>query len=200
MSKLTNKNRLKLIVIFSLLVFGVSLLAVNFLENQPINKTENLINEKSNLEEPTKNTLVLQSQVTPAPVLKKIAIKSPPPSPTPSPSQNPTPSETKISNEVKEHLVNVSINNFSGFSVKVPEGANHCDVLNKALSDGKLQSLNMKYNDSLKTNAVYQINGQGKEDSVWWVYKVNGTSPPLGCNLIKVNNGDSVLWEYAGPN
>jgi hypothetical protein len=56
----------------------------------------------------------------------------------------------------------------------------------------------MRYNADYGTNAVYQINGIGKENAVWWGFKVNGQSPTQGCSYIKVNNGDNVLWEYAG--
>jgi hypothetical protein len=56
----------------------------------------------------------------------------------------------------------------------------------------------MRYDNNLGTNAVYQINGIGKDNAVWWVYKVNGQSPNQGCNFIKVNDGDKAEWSYLG--
>ena len=56
----------------------------------------------------------------------------------------------------------------------------------------------MKFDSSLGTNGVYQINGIGKENTIWWVYTVNGKSPTQGCSYIKVNNNDVVVWEYQG--
>lgn len=94
--------------------------------------------------------------------------------------------------------VNLSINDGPSFSIELPSGSNQCDVLNKALSDGKISSLNMKYLSSMSTYGVYQINGIGKGEQVWWVYKVNGISPSQGCNHVKVNNNDSVNWSYLG--
>lgn len=94
--------------------------------------------------------------------------------------------------------VTLSVNGSSVGSVTVDEGANQCDVLTKAQEQGKISQLLMKYNNSLGTNGVYQINGQGKDNVVWWVYTVNGTSPTQGCSLVKANSGDTVQWEYTG--
>jgi hypothetical protein len=82
--------------------------------------------------------------------------------------------------------------------VKIPEGANQCDVLSNALSQGKIQSLNMRYDNSLGSNAVYQINGQGQANSVWWTYKVNGQAPAQGCSYVKAQDGDNIEWKYIG--
>jgi len=94
--------------------------------------------------------------------------------------------------------VSLSINGSSVGLIDVSKNANQCDVLSQALSQGKIQSLNMKYNNDMGTNAVYQINGIGKENAVWWVFKVNGQSPSQGCSYIKVNNGDNSEWSYIG--
>lgn len=99
---------------------------------------------------------------------------------------------------MQTYKINVSIVNSSSFVVAVPESASHCDVLTYALNDGKLSSLNMRYDSTMETYAVYQINGIGKENSVWWTYKVNGQSPNQGCSYIKANDNDSVIWEYIG--
>ena len=95
-------------------------------------------------------------------------------------------------------MISLIINGSSVGSMNVTNGSNQCDVLSQALSQGKIQSLNMRYNNDMGTNAVYQINGLGKENAVWWVFKINGQSPSQGCSYIKVNNGDNILWEYLG--
>lgn len=105
------------------------------------------------------------------------------------PSQPPTQSLT----------VSVNINGSSGFQITLPPGSNHCDVLNQALSEGKISQLFMRYNSSYGSYGVYQINGLGQENQVWWTYSVNGRSPPAGCSQIKVNNNDDVTWTYVGP-
>jgi len=95
-------------------------------------------------------------------------------------------------------MISLTINGSSVGSMNITSGSNQCDVLSQALSQGKIQSLNMRYNNDMGTNAVYQINGLGKENVVWWVFKINGQSPSQGCSYIKVNNGDNILWEYLG--
>ena len=94
--------------------------------------------------------------------------------------------------------VSLSINGSSVGTVDMEEGNNQCDVLSHAKDQGKISSLLMKYDNSLGTNGVYQINGVGKENVVWWVYKVNGTSPTQGCSFIKANSGENIEWEYKG--
>jgi len=56
------------------------------------------------------------------------------PSPTPIPYQL-----------IQINQINVSINNSLNFTLDIEDGANQCDVLSKALADGKISSLNMKY-------------------------------------------------------
>lgn len=99
---------------------------------------------------------------------------------------------------VQTFQVSLSINGSSVGSVTVEQGANHCDVLSKAKEQGKISQLLMKYDNSLGTNGVYQINGIGKENTIWWVYKVNGQSPGQGCSYLKANSGENVEWEYKG--
>ncbi len=99
---------------------------------------------------------------------------------------------------VQTFQVNLSINGSSVGSVTLDQGANQCDVLSRAKDQGKISSLLMKYDNNLGTNGVYQINGQGKENSVWWVYKVNGQSPGQGCSLVKANSGENIEWSYQG--
>lgn len=108
---------------------------------------------------------------------------------------NSTPVPTQA---VKTFQVNLKINGSSVGNIDLTDGSNQCDVLSKAKDQGKLSQLLMKYDDSLGTNGVYQINGQGSENVVWWTYKVNGTAPTQGCSYIKANSGDNVEWEYKG--
>lgn len=82
--------------------------------------------------------------------------------------------------------------------VDLPAGSDHCEVLKKALEQGKIKGLDMRYQEEYKTNGVFVINGIGKSDSPWWVYKINGADAPLGCSEIKVAQGDKILWEYLG--
>lgn len=100
---------------------------------------------------------------------------------------------------VETMQVRVSINAASEFSLSIEKGKNQCDVLVKALQEGKISQLLMRYNDSLQSYGVYQINGIGKENQVWWTYKVNDQSPPVGCSHVEAKNNDAVSWTYIGP-
>ncbi|MFA6017477.1 MAG: DUF4430 domain-containing protein [Patescibacteria group bacterium] len=113
-------------------------------------------------------------------------------------SENPTPTIIPPTSAPQGLKVSLTINGSSVGEIDVNVGANQCDVLSQALSQGKIQSLNMRYNNDLGTNAVYQINGIGKENAVWWGYKVNSQSPSQGCSYVKVNNGDNTQWSYLG--
>lgn len=115
-----------------------------------------------------------------------------------SPTPNPSVSQSEQKADSKKLQVNILINNNTEFSVLLEPGSNQCDVLSKALEQGKISSLNMRYDDNLKTYAIYQINGLGKENSVWWVYEVNGQSPSQGCSYIKASEGDQIKWRYIG--
>lgn len=92
----------------------------------------------------------------------------------------------------------LSVNGTPAGSVDMKNDQNQCDVLSEALSQKKIKSLDMRYNKDFKTSVVYQINGIGKKDSVWWGFKVNGKSPEQGCSNIKVKNGDISEWSYLG--
>lgn len=48
---------------------------------------------------------------------------------------------------------------------------------------------------------VDQIGRFGAAGSAGWVFKVNGASPPVGADQVRLEDGDSVLWYYAefGP-
>lgn len=118
--------------------------------------------------------------------------------PAPQPTNIPSPAKASATEGQQGLKVSLSIGGSLVGTVDLSNGANQCDVLSQALAQGKIQSLNMRYNNDMGTNAVYQINGIGKENAVWWGFKVNGQSPSQGCSYIKVNNGDNVLWEYVG--
>jgi len=162
----------------------------------------------------TKSFKTISSTPTPSPINKEVVEKpiykptskpeifTPKPTPKVEPASSPTASSNNFlqasEKAVSDYKINVSITGISGFELSIAQGANHCDVLSTALSQGKISSLNMKYDENLKTYAIYQINGLGKENSVWWVYEVNGQSPSQGCSYIKVNNGDKIEWKYIG--
>lgn len=115
--------------------------------------------------------------------------------PTATPPPDNVPTAVPTAETVQLH---VSINGGNEFTLTIEQGKNQCDVLAKALQDGKISQLLMRFDSNLGSYAVYQINGLGKENSVWWVYKVNGQSPSQGCSYIQVSNGDRVSWEYIG--
>ena len=114
---------------------------------------------------------------------------------TATPTQNPTPLPTQ---SLTTYQVNLSINGSASFNVNVSKDANQCDVLQNALSQGKISSLNMRYDTTFQTYGVYQINGIGQGNQIFWVYKVNGTSAPKGCSFIPVNQNDTIEWKYIG--
>lgn len=92
--------------------------------------------------------------------------------------------------------VSLSVNGIHKGSVALPSTSNHCDVLAHALTDGLISSLIMPYSSQYKTYGVYVIDGIGEAGTVWWTYQVNGKSPPFGCSLQTVHDGDSVNWQY----
>lgn len=94
--------------------------------------------------------------------------------------------------------IHVSIDGASSFSLELDKGKNQCEVLQQALQDNKISQLLMKYDNSLDSTGIYQINGIGKENAVWWTYEVNGKAPTSGCNHIAANHDDRVFWKYVG--
>jgi hypothetical protein len=114
-------------------------------------------------------------------------------------TQTSTPGNTSTANAPAPTTpieVSLTINDTYAGKVALPDGKNQCDVLQEALADNIINSLDMRYSSQYKTYAVYVINGVGDSGSVWWTYKVNGISPPLGCANVKAHDGDSVTWEY----
>jgi hypothetical protein len=111
--------------------------------------------------------------------------------PTSEPTKQPTASPARIH-------VKVAITGSSEFSMDLPEGLNHCDVLTHALQQGKISNLIMKYNDSFKSNGVYKINDKGNENQIMWVYEINSKRVPLGCSHMIVHDADIISWIYLG--
>lgn len=93
-------------------------------------------------------------------------------------------------------LVSLSVNGIHKGSVALLGTSNHCDVLTHALTNGLISNLVMPYNSQYKTYGVYVVDGIGEVGAVWWTYQVNGKSPPFGCSLQTVHDGDSVNWQY----
>lgn len=166
---------------------------------KPIAKT---VKKQDTSPDPAKAFIVSQSPQYTGESIKKEAISAP----TQVPEQSYTTvttttsstSQQNTTNSNQEKKVNLSINGGSSLDVKISEGINQCDVLTNALSQGKIQSLNMRYDNSLGSYAVYQINGIGQTNSVWWTYKVNGQSPSQGCSFVRANANDSIEWKYIG--
>lgn len=131
----------------------------------------------------TQTTHSKEHQVTPTPPGNNT---NPAPAPTP-PLAVPQPTSVTISLYVND--------SFKG-SLTLPSTATQCDALSRALEAGLIQSLDMRYSPQYKTYAVYQINDQGDSGVIWWVYTVNGKSPPYGCSATKVQQGDAVNWDY----
>jgi hypothetical protein len=148
-----------------------------------------------------KNTLLTQEQ--PAVIRSSVSPTVSSPTSASNNQQNPTATNTpapKGENNTAAATFHValSINGASVGEVAITQDANQCDVLTKAKEQGRIDSLLMKYDNSLGTNGVYQINGIGRENAIWWIYKINGTSPTQGCSYVKAKDGDLVEWEYKG--
>lgn len=125
------------------------------------------------------------------------------PSSTPIPTNLPSPTSTTppaTTPAPTTHLqLTLQIDNDPPFNLELDSPKNHCQVLEAALAQGRLSSLNLKFFPSLSSYAVYQINGLGDTNQVWWTYSVNGQQPPYGCSQVMVNQGDVIHWTYAGP-
>lgn len=96
----------------------------------------------------------------------------------------------------QEVTATLMVNNTVQGTVKLTVGSNQCDVLSQALADGIISQLTMKYDSRYKSHAVYQINGQGDANSVWWVYEVNDQKVSRGCDGVTVHDGDKANWKY----
>ena len=107
-----------------------------------------------------------------------------------------TPSATTV--QPTSFTVSLQINGKSTGDVSIAATASQCDVLRAALAQGVITSLDMRYFASLASYGVYAINGQGDSNQVWWVYSVNGKSPPVGCSKLGVSSGEIINWQYTG--
>lgn len=191
----------KRIVFCLLFLTGIFLVIFPLVSKETSPKTSSKENVKTEVKTvaaiPTPSSSPTLAPLTQA----KILVPTPTPQPTPMsavlPTVTPTATPTPVP-AVQTMQVNLVINGGGNLTINVDPGNNQCDVLSKASEQGKISSLNMRYDNNLGTNAVYQINGIGKENSVWWTYKVNGVSPSQGCSYLKVNNGDKIEWSYLG--
>lgn len=126
-----------------------------------------------------------------------IALVTTAPSSTPVPTNSPTPTPTLAFSGV---TVSLSVNGSALGSVLVEAGTNPCGVLNAALVQGKISSVDIRDSSQFGTQVVYQINEAPKDTSqVWWTYSINGVNPPKGCSFFIVNNNDNISWNYVGP-
>ena len=143
---------------------------------------------------PTPTTLSANdTNITPQITPSSTPIPTNPPTPTPTTPPTTTPAPTT------RLKLTLQIDNDPPFDLEVDSPKNHCQVLEAALAQGKLSSLNLKFFPSLSSYAVYQINGLGDTNQVWWTYSVNGQQPPYGCSQVMANQGDVIHWTYAGP-
>lgn len=92
--------------------------------------------------------------------------------------------------------VTLRINDCATQTVTLPAGSSQCDALTAAVTQGVLASVDIHMDPGVNKPGVYRINGQGDARSVWWVYYVNGNSPPKGCSEVAVQDGDSIYWKY----
>lgn len=145
---------------------------------------------------PTPTPTTLSANDT-KPTSQTIPSSTPIPTNLPSPTAT-TPPTTPLAPTTRLQLT-LQIDNDPPFDLEVDLPNNHCQVLEAALAQGKLSSLNLKFFPSLSSYAVYQINGLGDTNQVWWTYSVNGQQPPYGCSQVMVNQGDVIHWTYAGP-
>lgn len=189
-------------------IIFLSLIALGFLFSFFALKTENITTQNIAISEsptPIPSQLVIKPSSSSTPKvykLKPLVTPIPTSKPTPSsmPIVTPDPTQQTPAPIVHTNKIEVSINGSTNFTVSLHDGSNQCDVLSESLKTGKISSLNMRYDENYKTYAVYQINGLGKENSLWWTYSVNGKNPPLGCSLVKAGDSDKVVWIYTGSN
>jgi hypothetical protein len=157
------------------------IVSVTKVSSNPRPTPQNTINPSSEPKTYITNNYITQVISTPIP--------SPTTSPIPSPSYTPTPIPTLSVIHVSIKLPDTE----ASFTVESEDGINACDLLLKAKSIGKINSVTLddSYLSSFNTLLVTEINGF----SNFWVFTVNGESP-MGCSLVSLKNGDHVIWEY----
>lgn len=91
--------------------------------------------------------------------------------------------------------VSLSIEGIYIGNITLKAPAYQCDVLRQAQARGLL-SVDMS-NKEYGQYVVYVINGIGDKSHqrIEWVYKINGSLAPRGCQYMPVKNGDSINWE-----
>lgn len=166
--------------------------AVSDRENVTANDTDNsMLGEQSDIslsKEPSEpRSATTQNIQSTAPVPKDTTVP-----------QTTPPFEPQTQPTVKKLSVTLQINGAAAGTVSIPDGSNHCDVLIAAKKSGVISDLELKYNETMKSYGVQVINGQGDSNIVWWVYIVNGKSPPLGCSHVLAKQNDIINWKYTG--
>jgi hypothetical protein len=116
-----------------------------------------------------------------------------------SPTQAPqyaSPASTPSSPQPSTVQVTLAVNDQVKGVVALSSTSNQCDLLNQAYAQGILTELDMRYNSELKTYGIYRIDNIGDPNTVTWTYTVNGKPPQFGCSYIKVQNSETVNWQY----
>lgn len=111
------------------------------------------------------------------------------PTATPVPTAQPAP--TTAANTVSMQIQDPA--GTSTFTVTLNSGANACDILQEAKSEGKINSVTFddSYMSTLHSRYVTEINGYQKN----WTFTVNGSSPN-GCSLSNPKPNDSIIWKF----
>ncbi|MFI5271097.1 MAG: DUF4430 domain-containing protein [Candidatus Saccharimonadales bacterium] len=112
------------------------------------------------------------------------------------PSQYSSPTSATTSTQPSTVQVTLDINGKTKGVVSLPITSNQCDLLSQAYNQGILGELDMRYSSQFGTEGIYSIDGMGDPNSIWWTYTVNGKAPPFGCAYVKVQNGETVNWQY----
>lgn len=114
----------------------------------------------------------------------------------PASSQPATSSSPAAATTNSQVTATLMVNGVTQGKVSVDTGTTQCGLIVQALVDGVINQLTIKYNSSYKSRGVYQINNQGDANNMLWVYAVNGSEPPVGCDSVTVHDNDSVNWQY----
>lgn len=197
-TSLVNRRILGLVLIISLSLVGTILVInsdnVTYVKNQVADNSTVSVQE-TRLSQSADSDVTTDSQTNQNDAASSAKLDRDNQSPNTAQSM-PVPSDTSVNNEPAHINASLSINGQHVGNLSVKDGTNHCDFLRQALNKGLINQLKLEYNSSFKSYGVYQINGQGDPNIVWWVYEVNEKSPPTGCSGRVVKNGDSINWKY----
>ena len=126
--------------------------------------------------------------------------------PPPSSAPAPVPTSSMPAATAPQPTVTVTIidpDGSSTFAVGLKAGADACDVLAEAKTEGKLRSLTLddSYKSTFGSSYVREINGYSNN----WTFTVGGASTkvgaskqPEGCSLYKPQAGDFFVWLFGG--